>query len=243
MRPCPDSADSEWNAGSDRWVGGCRSSWSPPGIPSKTGFTDWTPERTITWSNRSISPNWRHVSEPCREGGSATTTDLVGRRSAARPGIAAGLPGRGRTRPVTEEFSLLELFMENPGVVLTRTLIIEQLWDYEYDGMSNVVDRYVGYLRRKIDRPFAQDDVQTVRGVGCLLKAPVSRYADPGPPCHCHHDRHRSCCRLRRLDLRHHLGASTSQFARRRADSPGGCCFPTVAASSSNHVVTSGRPA
>ena len=142
-----------------------------------------------------------------------------------------------------KEFSLLELFMENPGVVLTRTLIIEQLWDYEYDGMSNVVDRYVGYLRRKIDRPFAQDDVQTVRGVGYLLKAPVSRYADPGPPCHCHHDRHRSCCRLRRLDLRHHLGASTSQFARRRADSPGGCCFPTIAASSSNHVVTSGRPA
>ena len=78
--------------------------------------------------------------------------------------------------------------MENPGVVLTRTLIIEQLWDYEYDGMSNVVDRYVGYLRRKIDRPFAQDDVQTVRGVGYLLKAPVSRYADPGPSCHCHHD-------------------------------------------------------
>lgn len=68
---------------------------------------------------------------PVAKGGSATITDLVGRRSAARPGIAAGLPGRGRTRPVTEEFSLLELFMENPGVVLTRTLIIEQLWDYE----------------------------------------------------------------------------------------------------------------
>jgi len=73
-----------------------------------------------------------------------------------------------------KEFSLLELFMENPGVVLTRTQIIEQLWDYEYDGMSNVVDQYVGYLRRKIDRPFGLDDVQTVRGVGYSLKAPLS---------------------------------------------------------------------
>jgi len=73
-----------------------------------------------------------------------------------------------------KEFSLLELFMENPGVVLTRTMIIEQLWDYEYDGVSNVVDQYVGYLRRKIDRPFGYDDVQTVRGVGYLLKAPSS---------------------------------------------------------------------
>lgn len=64
--------------------------------------------------------------------------------------------------------------MENPGVVLTTTQIIEQLWDYEYDGMSNVVDQYVGYLRRKIDRPFGHDDVQTVRGVGYSLKAPLS---------------------------------------------------------------------
>ena len=73
-----------------------------------------------------------------------------------------------------KEFSLLELFMENPGVVLTRSMIIEQLWDYEYDGMSNVVDQYVGYLRRKIDRPFGHEDVQTVRGVGYMLKAPLS---------------------------------------------------------------------
>jgi two-component system OmpR family response regulator len=71
-----------------------------------------------------------------------------------------------------KEFALLELFMENPGIVLTRTRIIEQIWDYEYDGLSNVVDQYVVYLRRKIDRPFGRDDLETVRGVGYRLRAP-----------------------------------------------------------------------
>jgi len=68
-----------------------------------------------------------------------------------------------------KEFALLELLMEHPGEVLTRTQIIEQIWDYEYDGISNVVDQYVGYLRRKIDRPFGTFDLETVRGVGYRL--------------------------------------------------------------------------
>jgi two-component system, OmpR family, response regulator len=69
-----------------------------------------------------------------------------------------------------KEFALLELFLENPGTVLTRTRIIDQLWDYEYDGISNVVDQYVGYLRRKVDRPFGLNELQTVRGVGYRLR-------------------------------------------------------------------------
>jgi two-component system OmpR family response regulator len=73
-----------------------------------------------------------------------------------------------------KEFALLELFMENPGVVLSRTRIIEQIWDYEYDGVSNIVDQYVVYLRRKIDRAFGRDDLETVRGVGYRLRAPGS---------------------------------------------------------------------
>jgi two-component system OmpR family response regulator len=70
-----------------------------------------------------------------------------------------------------KEFALLELFLEHPGMVLTRTLIIEQIWDYEFDGVSNVVDQYVGYLRRKVDRPFGTDDLETVRGVGYRLRS------------------------------------------------------------------------
>jgi two-component system OmpR family response regulator len=70
-----------------------------------------------------------------------------------------------------KEFALLELFLEHPGTVLTRTMIIEQIWDYEFDGVSNVVDQYVGYLRRKVDRPFGTDDLETVRGVGYRLRS------------------------------------------------------------------------
>lgn len=72
-----------------------------------------------------------------------------------------------------KEFSLLELFMRHPGEVLTRTQIIEHVWDYAYDGVSNVVDQYVRYLRRKIDHPFGRSDLETVRGNGYRLRSPA----------------------------------------------------------------------
>jgi two-component system, OmpR family, response regulator len=70
-----------------------------------------------------------------------------------------------------KEFALLELFLRHPGEVLTRTRILEHVWDYAYDGVSNVVDQYIGYLRRKIDRPFGIAQLETVRGVGYRLRA------------------------------------------------------------------------
>jgi len=73
------------------------------------------------------------------------------------------------------EFALLELFLRNPGHVLTRSQIIETVWDFAYDGGSNVVDQYVNYLRRKIDTPFGRHDIETVRGMGYRL-----RHADGG---------------------------------------------------------------
>jgi two-component system OmpR family response regulator len=69
-----------------------------------------------------------------------------------------------------KEFTLLELFMRHPGQVLTRTRILEHAWDFAYDGVSNVVDQYVGYLRRKIDRPFGVAELETVRGAGYRLR-------------------------------------------------------------------------
>jgi len=66
-----------------------------------------------------------------------------------------------------KEFALLELFMRHPGEVLSRTQILEHVWDFAYDGGSNVVDVYVGYLRRKLDT----DALETVRGVGYRLRA------------------------------------------------------------------------
>jgi two-component system OmpR family response regulator len=68
-----------------------------------------------------------------------------------------------------KEFSLLEFFMRNPGTVLTRGQILEHVWDYGYDGDSNVIEVYVRYLRRKIDLPFGRHSLETVRGVGYRL--------------------------------------------------------------------------
>jgi len=69
-----------------------------------------------------------------------------------------------------KEFSLLELFLRHPGSVLSRSQIIEAVWDFAYDGGSNVVDQYVNYLRRKIDTPFGRHDIETVRGMGYRLR-------------------------------------------------------------------------
>jgi two-component system OmpR family response regulator len=55
--------------------------------------------------------------------------------------------------------------------VLTRTELLEHVWDFAYDGTSNVIDVYVRYLRGKVDRPFGRDSIETVRGVGYRLRA------------------------------------------------------------------------
>ena len=69
-----------------------------------------------------------------------------------------------------KELALLEFFMRRPGEVLTRSQIIEHVWDFGYDGDSNVVDVYVRYLREKIDRPFRRDTIETIRGSGYRLR-------------------------------------------------------------------------
>ena len=70
-----------------------------------------------------------------------------------------------------KEFALLELLMRHPGEVLSRTYIREHVWDFAYESGSNVVDQYIAYLRRKVDRPFALRQVDTVRGLGYRLRA------------------------------------------------------------------------
>ena len=70
------------------------------------------------------------------------------------------------------EFALLEYLMRRAGQVVTRTSILEHVWDINYDGFSNVVDVYVGYLRKKLEQPFGRPLVRTVRGVGYMLLSP-----------------------------------------------------------------------
>ena len=79
---------------------------------------------------------------------------------------------RGR-RPIeltTKEYVILEYFMRHPNVVVTRTMIEEHAWDYDFDSLSNLVDVYIRRLRRKIDGEGEDSLIQTVRGAGYRLK-------------------------------------------------------------------------
>jgi two-component system, OmpR family, response regulator len=69
-----------------------------------------------------------------------------------------------------KELTLLEVFMRNPGHVLTRTQLLEHAWEYDYEHRSNVIEVYIGYLRRKIDQPFGVKSLETVRGAGYRLR-------------------------------------------------------------------------
>ena len=69
-----------------------------------------------------------------------------------------------------KEFSLLEYLMRRAGTVVTRTAIIENLWDMNFDSLANVVEVYINRLRAKADRPFRGKLIHTVRGVGYVMK-------------------------------------------------------------------------
>ena len=86
------------------------------------------------------------------------------RRTVTRAGETIDLTPR--------EFTLLDYFMRNPGRVLTRTMIAEHVWDYNFDTTTNVIDVYINYLRKKIDANREPKLIRTVRGVGYVLQAP-----------------------------------------------------------------------
>ena len=84
-------------------------------------------------------------------------------RTAERGGRVIELSGR--------EFSLLEYMMRNAGQVLTRTMILEQVWGYDFDTASNIIDVHINRLRAKIDRDHEVKLIRTIKGVGYVLKA------------------------------------------------------------------------
>jgi heavy metal response regulator len=69
-----------------------------------------------------------------------------------------------------KEYSLLEYFMRNQEKPLTRTMIAEHVWDYNFDTFTNVIDVYVNHLRKKIDKNFSNKLLHTLRGVGYVMK-------------------------------------------------------------------------
>lgn len=68
-----------------------------------------------------------------------------------------------------KEFSLLQYLMQNAGVALSKMQILENVWDSAYEGDPNILEVYVGYLRKKVDVPFSRGAIETVRGVGYRL--------------------------------------------------------------------------
>jgi len=78
--------------------------------------------------------------------------------------------GTERVDLSTKEFALLDYFMRHPGRVLTRTMIAEHVWDYDFDPLTNVIDVYVNYLRKKIDAGREPKLIHTVRGVGYVMQ-------------------------------------------------------------------------
>lgn len=90
------------------------------------------------------------------------TLDLV-RHEARRSGRVIELTAK--------EFALLEYLMRHPGQALTRTQIVDAVWRYDMEALSNVVDIYIHYLRDKIDKHFQHSLIKTVRGVGYKLEA------------------------------------------------------------------------
>ncbi len=79
--------------------------------------------------------------------------------------------GQRKIELTTKEYAILEYFMRHPNMVITRTMLEENAWDYEFDSMSNVIDVYIRRLRRKIDDDGADSLIQTVRGAGYRLRS------------------------------------------------------------------------
>ena len=78
-----------------------------------------------------------------------------------------------------KEFGILEYMMRNKGRPLSRTMIVEHVWDMDYDGLTNIVDVYIRHLRSKIDDRFQQKLIQTVRGIGYMIEVPEKPVEQP----------------------------------------------------------------
>ena len=160
----------------------------PPPPPARAPVPDRLPHRagrtgrrgpgphhsaaTTTSASRSASRRSSPGSGPCCAGrdrspstgrcGSPTSSSTTTPTRSAGPGVLVEL--------TQTEYSLLRLFLENPRRVLSRPQILDRVWRYDFEGNGNVVDLYVGYLRRKLD-PLGPPLLRTVRGVGYVLRA------------------------------------------------------------------------
>ena len=102
-----------------------------------------------------------HIAEPSKLCASDLTMDLL-THEVTRSGQKIELQSR--------EFALLELLLRHPGRAVTKTMILEHVWDYSFDPQTNVVDVLVHRMRAKVDKDFPAKLIQTIRGVGYAIK-------------------------------------------------------------------------
>jgi two-component system OmpR family response regulator len=106
-----------------------------------------------------------------RRGGSATTTTRLKLADLELDLLARTVTRGGRELELLpREFRLLEFLMRHAGQVVTRTMLLEKVWDYHFDPQTNVIDVHVSRLRQKIDKGYAKPLLHTVRGAGYCLR-------------------------------------------------------------------------
>jgi two-component system, OmpR family, response regulator len=116
-----------------------------------------------------------------RRGGAQRPTELRVGDLRLDPAARKVWRGEREIELSAKEFAVLEVFMRRPGEVLSRFQLLEHAWDYEYENRSNIVDSYVRFLRRKVDKPFGVRSIETVRGVGYRLREDGGRSGGDGP--------------------------------------------------------------
>jgi two-component system OmpR family response regulator len=105
-----------------------------------------------------------------RRGGAARPTVLAVGDLLLDPARRDVRRGNRTIELTAKEFSLLEYLMRHTDEVLSRTNLIEHVWDFAFDGNPHVVSVYIGYLRDKIDKPFRRRTIETVRGIGYRIR-------------------------------------------------------------------------
>jgi two-component system OmpR family response regulator len=106
-----------------------------------------------------------------RRGAPARPTDLRAGDLALNPATRRVARGDQSISLTPREFGLLHFLLRHPGEVVSKSDILTNVWDRNYEGDENVVEVYVGYVRRKIDQPFGRAAIETVRGIGYRLAA------------------------------------------------------------------------
>ncbi|MCP2192549.1 response regulator transcription factor [Williamsia deligens] len=104
-----------------------------------------------------------------RRGGPSRPTVLTAGSLSLDPGAHVVTRGDSPISLTPREFSVLEFLLRNKGLAVTKTEILQAVWDSHFDGDLNVVEVYIGYLRKRVDRPFGCASIETVRGIGYRL--------------------------------------------------------------------------